>query len=1148
MPPNSLPPHAQYSQNMNYPIHGNVTGAHGQVAYGGAGQPPLPMRGGLPPGMSSQQVPPHGYGMTGNPGNFPVPDAKGYYASLPKSQGGTGAYGMPPQSPNSMYPSPQGPPGTMAPPPSRGYAPSGLPPSMYGPVPHSGAPGMHPNYPHSAVGHTPHTPSSAPQTPNEVPPSPSGTSNANSSTSAPIATAASSTSTAPGTPNASTASTSSTTTNTTASRRGKTTAEKPAKATGTKRMTAKAKETAAKEAAAAAAAAASSSSNSTPNANSTSVSDNGHQGTAAPTAAAQAPLSLPQVLPASQHHNGLPLGTSNSNMMRSISPPPHHMHNPSAAGAGEPNGPGGAVGAWPPHAYAAPRWVQPSVAGMSQSPGIGHPQGSASHPGAPGQKPLNMSGGAPKGPIVPPQLPALMTNSSGQHPQQSPPHPNHLHHSRGSQGYNPSMQYPLPAQGVMGPNGPQEIIGPNGQPIPPHLLSSYPGMQHHHPGQPGHGHMVHPSQQFAHPHMSMPGQSPGGTMIPSSPHAPLGGPPTPQGQVVQSPPAIPPAHLSSLTAGRSTPTSGPQSQTANRRGPTPPSASGLPTEAEGSLYPYRPPMSNPSGAPSHSMDAGANGELEDGMSSMFADGMDPNNSLSSNSAPFGHHDANNMGYSGSSYGHYYGGSSSNGPQPGQSSMMGGGPMPPYGSMHPNSHMGGPGRMIDSKFYGNGSSSALEPSLDGENGNRKRKQPTGGFDANDFSEGSSPRLSHNAYSSDPMGNIGPSSMMNNYASNGDSSIKSEHDTYGLGGASSMMDMSGGDSLVSPSSTSGVGIGSVNASSDQKLTNLIDDSDAAANTNDNEPLLPAYTPSEVRTMSDHSSKVLVCAFDITGKYLATGGGGTDAPIRIWDVETGKVHMLLKGHSHNVTGLKWSSNPDRPSLLLSCSLDASIRLWDINNAENPELQCARHTQPLNALDWHPNARDRFICTDQMEQLVLWYMTSDEATEIEKLPAKCIEGVANKQVRYSPSGRFIAASLLSSPVSVLKILDGESQRVLHELSGHERQIIGLQWIDDSHIVSTSEDIVRVWKISATSAEFIQGFSPPGDKTYYAIPHPRSPSRILIGAYQKMYDWDYFSNKSRSTHCHEGIISCLSYSAKSDLLATTSHDKNVNLWSIPSA
>ena len=379
------------------------------------------------------------------------------------------------------------------------------------------------------------------------------------------------------------------------------------------------------------------------------------------------------------------------------------------------------------------------------------------------------------------------------------------------------------------------------------------------------------------------------------------------------------------------------------------------------------------------------------------------------------------------------------------------------------------------------------------------------------------------------------------------------TASISNAMSMLDMVGGGNGAgnggNGNGNGGNSLSGSNGNMDQKVNSMIvaSDADTASSGADSEPLTPAYVPTETRIMANHTSKVLVCAFDMSGKYLATGGGGMDPPIRIWDMSTGEIHMMLKGHSHNVTGLRWSTNAQSPFLLLSCSLDSTIRLWDISNTDNPEVNVVRHTSSLNALDWHPSSVDRFVCTDHMENLVFWYMK--DALGIVAQPTGQLNGVSNKQVRYSPSGRYIAAGLFSNQASTLKIIDADQQKVLFDVpGGHERQIIGIWWIDDSLLVSTSEDVVRVWRISENSVNTVREFTAPGDKTYYAITHPKTPSRILIGAFQKIYDWDYTNNKHRSIQCHEGIVSCLSYSQQSDILATTSHDKLVKLWKIGSS
>jgi WD40 repeat protein len=153
----------------------------------------------------------------------------------------------------------------------------------------------------------------------------------------------------------------------------------------------------------------------------------------------------------------------------------------------------------------------------------------------------------------------------------------------------------------------------------------------------------------------------------------------------------------------------------------------------------------------------------------------------------------------------------------------------------------------------------------------------------------------------------------------------------------------------------------------------------------------------------------AFSRDAKTLAAAGGirrtgvgprPGSYGITLWDVKTGTVRNLLKGHTDQVTSLTFSPNS---MTLVSGSLDYTIKFWDTERGINSRT-LRRHSYDVQALSFSPDD-SRLVAGDEMGNYFNWRW-SDER-EFDVLLSRF--GATGENLKFSPDGKtFVSRRLL--------------------------------------------------------------------------------------------------------------------------------------------
>jgi WD40 repeat protein len=265
------------------------------------------------------------------------------------------------------------------------------------------------------------------------------------------------------------------------------------------------------------------------------------------------------------------------------------------------------------------------------------------------------------------------------------------------------------------------------------------------------------------------------------------------------------------------------------------------------------------------------------------------------------------------------------------------------------------------------------------------------------------------------------------------------------------------------------------------------------------------SDIEPFIGHSDWIRSLAFSPDSKTLLSSSN--DKTVRLWDLETGRLLYLLTGHRERVKCVGIS--PD--GLLLSCSIDGQVRLWDRN--------------------------------------LLTHRKTGNCRYVVKSSSKTITLVNTLPVSLNPQGPIFATGAEHGKISIWNLETGLWQRTI---SAHSSPILSLAFnAEGQWLASGSQNkTIKLWDMDKAEEQPLYVISNAHQSQILSLAI-NSQQQILVsgGAGGAIKLWDLATGEKRSPihllEGHSGQVWCVAVSPDGSKIASASADFTVKLWDI---
>jgi WD40 repeat protein len=289
--------------------------------------------------------------------------------------------------------------------------------------------------------------------------------------------------------------------------------------------------------------------------------------------------------------------------------------------------------------------------------------------------------------------------------------------------------------------------------------------------------------------------------------------------------------------------------------------------------------------------------------------------------------------------------------------------------------------------------------------------------------------------------------------------------------------------------------------------------------------------VLILAGHTDLVGDAEFSADGLFVVTAS--EDRTARIWNAQTGKVVHTLSGHEDSVYRAQFSRDGER---VLTLSKDRTIRIWKATSGDL--LFTLRHTQDIGSAQFDGSGKHVLTATSDGIVRIWDSSTGDLALSFGGLTPHR----AGVLARFSPDGERV---ITLSGDNIAHLWNSRTGELQASFSGHSGEICDVQFSPDGDEVATAsyDRTSRIWGVKGLEeARIFSGHSGAITAAHFSHNGERLVTASEDGTAKI---WDVESGAVVRTVTEGAEITSSSFSPDDRYVLTAAPDANIRVWDV---